>query len=175
MKKKILSVVLTVVLLFSLTGCGEQAQVDLLKQEISELQEKKTDLQNEVSELENITVENKEENGTAKYVLTLEIKQSHFPLDISCLNHFQKLQLFFRFSSIEPMCEAESIPIARPLIIVIPTFESSFANEEATFLPYSKQSLEPTIARIFSLFSNFTSPTTYKISGASFLFSKRLG
>lgn len=35
MKKKILSVVLTVVLLFSLTGCGEQAQVDLLKQEIS--------------------------------------------------------------------------------------------------------------------------------------------
>jgi len=83
MKKKILSVVLTVVLLFSLTGCGEQAQVDLLKQEISELQEKKTDLQNEVSELENITVENKEENGTAKYVLTLEIKQSHFTLDIS--------------------------------------------------------------------------------------------
>ena len=83
MKKKILSVVLTVVLLFSLTGCGEQAQVDLLKQEISELQEKKTDLQNEVSELENITVEKKEENGTAKYVLTLEIKQSHFTLDIS--------------------------------------------------------------------------------------------
>lgn len=83
MKKKILSVVLTVVLLFSLTGCGEQAQVDLLKQEISELQEKKTDLQNEVSELENITVEKKEKNGTAKYVLTLEIKQSHFTLDIS--------------------------------------------------------------------------------------------
>lgn len=40
-------------------------------------------MQNEVSELENITVEKKEENGTAKYVLTLEIKQSHFTLDIS--------------------------------------------------------------------------------------------
>ena len=83
MNKRILSVILIAVLLFSLTGCGEQAQVDLLKQEISELQAQKSDLQNEVSELENITVEKKEETGTAKYVLTLEIKQSHFTLDIS--------------------------------------------------------------------------------------------
>ncbi len=83
MKKRILSVILVSVLLFSLTGCGEQAQADLLKQEISELQAQKSDLQNEVFKLEDMTIEKKEENGTAKYVLTLEIKQSHFTLHIS--------------------------------------------------------------------------------------------
>lgn len=83
MKKRLLTVALSVVMVVCLTGCGEQAQVDLLKQQISELENKKSELENKVSELENTAVEKKEENGIAKYVLTLEIKQSHFSLDIS--------------------------------------------------------------------------------------------
>lgn len=83
MKKRILSVALAVVMVVFLVGCGEQAQVDLLKQQITELQTQKSALETEITELENAIVEKKEENGTAKYVLTLEIKQSHFSLDIS--------------------------------------------------------------------------------------------
>lgn len=83
MKKRLLSAALAVVMVVCLVGCGEQAQADLLKQQISELETKKSELESEVSEFENMVVEKKEENGTAKYVLTLEIKQSHFSLDIS--------------------------------------------------------------------------------------------
>lgn len=83
MKKRILSIILTAVLLLSLVGCGEQSQIDSLKQQIAELEDQKSELESEVSALENTVVERKEENGTAKYVLTLEIKQSHFTLDIS--------------------------------------------------------------------------------------------
>lgn len=81
--KKLISVALAVVMAVCLMACGEQGQIDLLKQEISELQEQKIGLENELSELNNAAVEKKEENGTAKYVLTLEIKQSHFSLKIS--------------------------------------------------------------------------------------------
>ena len=81
MKKLI--VTLAAVMVVCLSGCGDQAQVDMLKQEISELQTEKKSLETEIAELGNAVIENKEENGTAKYVLTLEIKQSHFSLDIS--------------------------------------------------------------------------------------------
>lgn len=81
MKKLIAA--LAVVMVVCLIGCGEQAQVDMLKQEISELQTEKQSLETEIAELSNVVIEKKEENGTAKYVLTLEIKQSHFSLDIS--------------------------------------------------------------------------------------------
>lgn len=83
MRKRILSVLIVASMIFCLSGCGEQSQIESLKQEISELQEQKSSLENELSELNNEVVEKKEENGTAKYVLTLEIKQSHFSLDIS--------------------------------------------------------------------------------------------
>ena len=66
-----------------LAGCGEQAQVDLLNQQIEELQTKKSELETEITDLENVVAGKKEENGVAKYVLTLKIKQSHFSLDIS--------------------------------------------------------------------------------------------
>lgn len=81
--KKLISVALAVVMAVCLTACGEQGQINLLKQEISELQEKKSSLENELSELNKAVVKKKEENGTEKYVLALEIKQSHFSLDIS--------------------------------------------------------------------------------------------
>lgn len=81
--KKIKSFTAVLLMSIFLSGCGEQEQVDMLKQEISELQTKKQELETEISELNNSVIEWKEENGTAKYILTLEIKQSHFTLDIS--------------------------------------------------------------------------------------------
>lgn len=74
---------LVVVLLFSLTSCGEQEQVDFLNQQIAELQTQKSSLEVEITDLENMVAQKKEENGTAKYILTLEIKQTHFTLKIS--------------------------------------------------------------------------------------------
>lgn len=83
MKKKIPGAILVVVLLFSLTSCGEQEQVDFLNQQIAELQTQKSSLEVEITDLENMVAQKKEENGTAKYILTLEIKQTHFTLKIS--------------------------------------------------------------------------------------------
>lgn len=83
MRKRLLSAALAVVMAVCLVGCGEQAQVDLLKQQISELETKKSELESKVSELENTVAEKKEESGTAKYVLTLKVKQTHFSLKIS--------------------------------------------------------------------------------------------
>lgn len=74
---------LLAIMMVCLVGCGDQAQADMLKQEISELQAEKQSLEVEIAELSNSVIEEKEENGIAKYVLTLEIKQSHFSLDIS--------------------------------------------------------------------------------------------
>lgn len=83
MQKRILIVAMVVVMVVCLSGCREQAYIDMMKQEISELQTEKQALEIEVAELNNAVIEKKEENGTAKYVLTLEIKQSHISLDIS--------------------------------------------------------------------------------------------
>lgn len=83
MKKRILSVILVAVLQFSLAACGEQEQVDFLNRQIAELQTQKSSLEVEITDLENMVAEKKEEKGTAKYILTLEIKQTHFTLKIS--------------------------------------------------------------------------------------------
>ena len=69
MKKKISGAILVVVLLFSLTSCGEQEQVDFLNQQIAELQTQKSSLEVEITDLENMVAQKKEENGTAKYIL----------------------------------------------------------------------------------------------------------
>lgn len=83
MKIRVLNLILVVVLLLSLTSCGEQVQTDSLKRQISELKDQKLELGNEIIALEKIISEKKEESGTAKYILTLKIKQSHITLDIS--------------------------------------------------------------------------------------------
>lgn len=83
MQKRILIVAMVVVMVACMSGCREQAYIDVMKQEISEWQVEKQALETEVAELNNAVIEKKEENGTAKYVLTLEIKQSHISLDIS--------------------------------------------------------------------------------------------
>lgn len=83
MKKSILSIILVLVLFLSLTGCGEQSKIDSLKQQIAELQTQKSSLEVEITDLGNMVAQKKEENGTAKYILTLEIKQTHFTLKTS--------------------------------------------------------------------------------------------
>ena len=64
-----------------LTGCGDNreylnAEIDGLKDEISELENQRDLLKSEIVDI-------KVENGTAKYIITFNIKQNHFTLDLS--------------------------------------------------------------------------------------------
>lgn len=86
--KKYLKIFTVLVFLFSLFGCSDESEsmmlqkekllseISGLKDEIAELQEAKKAAKLEVSNL-------KEENGTAKYVVTFKIKQTHVSLSIS--------------------------------------------------------------------------------------------
>ena len=81
MKKKILASLLVGEMMFMLTGCGDNreylnTEIDGLKAEISELENQRDSLKSEIADI-------KVENGTAKYVITFNIKQSHFTLDLS--------------------------------------------------------------------------------------------
>lgn len=87
--KKMIAVIMAVIMLIMFAGCGRteeeklstevgvlKDQIVTLKSEISALEIQKADLEKEV-------IDTKVENGTAKYVVTFNIKQSHFTLDIS--------------------------------------------------------------------------------------------
>lgn len=63
-----------------LTGCGTTETEERYREE---LRTEITALEAELSELQAQVIEEKEEKGTAKYVVTLRISQSHFTLDIS--------------------------------------------------------------------------------------------
>lgn len=82
MKKKILAALLVGGMMATmLAGCGDNredlnAEIDGLKAEISELENQRDSLKSEIADI-------KVENGTAKYVVTFNIKQSHFTLDLS--------------------------------------------------------------------------------------------
>ena len=82
MKKKILTALLVGGMMTTiLTGCGDNREylneeIDGLKVEISELENQRDLLKSEIVDI-------KVENGTAKYVVTFNIKQSHFTLDLS--------------------------------------------------------------------------------------------
>lgn len=80
MKKIFIAITLAAMMLIMLTGCGEsdvylEQKCDDLRAEIAALTEQKAAIEDEI-------VEAKEINGTAKYVVTFRIKQSHFTLDI---------------------------------------------------------------------------------------------
>lgn len=81
MKKKILAALLVGGMMLMLAGCGDNredlnTEIDGLKAEISELENQRDSLKSEIADI-------KVENGTAKYVITFNIKQSHFTLDLS--------------------------------------------------------------------------------------------
>ena len=82
MKKKILAALLVGGMMTTmLTGCGDNREylneeIDGLKVEISELENQRDLLKSEIVDI-------KVENGTAKYIVTFNIKQNHFTLDLS--------------------------------------------------------------------------------------------
>lgn len=86
--KIIIALVLTVSICISLTGC--MSEEEILNDNIAALERRVSELETEISNLEterdtiaNEITDIKIENGTAKYVITFNIKQSHFTLDLS--------------------------------------------------------------------------------------------
>lgn len=78
--KKLLSFVMVILVIFMLSGCAENDEYlaqrcEELREEISVLQEQKATIENEI-------INDKVENGTAKYIITFRIKQTHITLDI---------------------------------------------------------------------------------------------
>ena len=78
--KKLLSLVMVILMIFMLSGCAENDEYlaqrcEELREEISVLQEQKATIENEI-------INDKVENGTAKYIITFRIKQTHITLDI---------------------------------------------------------------------------------------------
>lgn len=75
--------VIALVLIIILVGCGsrsgEEAQ---LESKIFSLQEEITALEEQKAALESEVAQQKIENGTAKYVVTFLVKQSHFTLKL---------------------------------------------------------------------------------------------
>lgn len=65
---------------FLLTGCVSQTELDEAKKK--ELQSQIASLEQEKASLEQYIVDYKNDNDIKKYVVTLEIKQSHFTLDV---------------------------------------------------------------------------------------------
>lgn len=81
MKKRALVFITTIGLCIAMVGCVDkreysQREIDALNAEITQLEIQRDSLKNEIVGI-------KEENGTAKYVVTFNIRQSHFSLDIT--------------------------------------------------------------------------------------------
>lgn len=83
--KKLLAFIIAVLMIFVLAGCAEKDEY--LEQRCEELREEISVLEDEKAALENKIVDSKVENGTAKYIITFRIKQTHFTLDIG--EHFK--------------------------------------------------------------------------------------
>lgn len=86
--KVIIMFVLTVTICISLAGC--MSEEEMLNDNIAALETRVSELKTEISNLEterdiisNEITDIKVENGTAKYIITFNIKQSHFTLDLS--------------------------------------------------------------------------------------------
>lgn len=83
MKRRLVALLLAGVMSATLlTGCGEKAEVEYLKQQISELSLEKQQLENSIVELKEMETQEKIRTGTETYVVELKIKQSHLTLDI---------------------------------------------------------------------------------------------
>lgn len=85
--KRIIMFVMVLCFCVSLIGCATKEEV--LSDNIAELELRVSELKSEISNLEterntlaNEITDIKIENGTAKYIVTFNIKQSHFTLDI---------------------------------------------------------------------------------------------
>lgn len=86
--KKLVSILLVIIMIFTLCGCGSEPD-EALKAEIARLEIEKSEintqidaLESELSALKQEVVNTKIETGNAKYILTINIRQTHFTLDI---------------------------------------------------------------------------------------------
>ena len=86
MLKKTIFVVIVACILLCLFGCSKE---EMLNKDIERLEEKVLNLKSEIASLEKEKdaiqveiVDVKIKNGTAKYILTINISQRHFSLDI---------------------------------------------------------------------------------------------
>lgn len=73
-------IIIAIMCVFLLSGCASQTQLDEAKEK--ELQSQITSLEEEKNSLQEYIANYKSENDIKKYVITLEIKQSHFTLDV---------------------------------------------------------------------------------------------
>lgn len=85
--KKIVAFIVALCICISLVGCASEEE--MLNKDIVKLENRVSELKSEISNLEtkrnallNEVADIKIENGTAKYIITFNIKQSHFTLDI---------------------------------------------------------------------------------------------
>lgn len=85
--KKLICAILAIVLIMGMTACASEGEY--LESDIRRLQDQKSALTSEVdalraekAELQKEVIDTKVENGTAKYVLTINIKQTHLTLDL---------------------------------------------------------------------------------------------
>lgn len=80
-KKNLLLISMGIVIAIGTMGCGTNEKT--LSNRSNELQAEIQELEIQKETLENQIVDMKEEKGIAKYVVTFEIKQSHFSLDVT--------------------------------------------------------------------------------------------
>lgn len=80
-KKKLLLISTVIAIAMGTMGCGSNEET--LSNRSNELQAEIQELEIQKETLENQIVDIKEGKGIAKYVVTFEIKQSHFSLDIT--------------------------------------------------------------------------------------------
>ena len=80
-KKKLLLISTVIAITIGTMGCG--ANEKTLSNRKDELQAEIQELETQKDALENQIVDIKKDKGTAKYVITFEVKQSHFGLDIT--------------------------------------------------------------------------------------------
>ena len=88
MKKRVLAIVLMMVLSMSLMACGNEkeyleSEIIELETEVSELETEIAQLKSQRDTLKSEIIDIKVDNGTAKYIITFNIKQTHFSLDLS--------------------------------------------------------------------------------------------
>ena len=87
MRKRFISLLVALVVSFSFVGCTESEEVlssniESLKTEISVLEDEISRLESEKSSLQEEVTGLKVETGNAKYIITFNISQKHFTLDL---------------------------------------------------------------------------------------------
>lgn len=80
MKKVLITLILATMFL---CGCSAEAEKENLEEQCQILRDEIEILETEKSNLESVIIDTKVEKGLEKYIVVLNIKQSHFTLDIS--------------------------------------------------------------------------------------------